>query len=80
MDILRGHSHRLRHGYFVTKQPNQDALNKGVDSVTARQQEAEFFRSTAPWNRELTDLKGRFGTPKLTQYLSKELGKLIIRR
>ncbi|KAF8246742.1 hypothetical protein K440DRAFT_601938 [Wilcoxina mikolae CBS 423.85] len=80
INILRGHSHRLRHGYFVTKQPNQDALNKGIDNLTARRQEAEFFRNTPPWNRELRDLRDRFGTPKLAHYLSKELGKLIIRR
>lgn len=80
VDILRGHSHRLKHGYFVTKQPNQDALNKGIDNLTARRQETEFFETTSPWNTELRDLQHRFGTQRLAQYLSKELGKLITLR
>lgn len=61
----------------MTKQPNQDALNKGIDNLTARRQEAEFFETTSPWNTELCDLQHRFGTQRLAQYLSKELGKLI---
>ncbi|KAA8909675.1 P-loop containing nucleoside triphosphate hydrolase protein [Sphaerosporella brunnea] len=80
VSILRGHSHRLRHGYFVTKQPNQDALNKGVDSVQARRLEAEFFRNTEPWSTELKDLHHRFGTRNLGNYLAAELGELIKRR
>jgi hypothetical protein len=80
VSILRGHTHCLRHGYFVTKQPNQDALNKGVDSAMARQLESEFFHTTEPWATELKDLQSRFGTRNLGNYLAAELGQLIKRR
>jgi hypothetical protein len=80
VSILRGHTHCLRHGYFVTKQPNQDALNKGVDSAMARKLEHEFFHTTEPWATELSDLHRRFGTRNLGNYLAAELGELIKRR
>ncbi|RPA91160.1 P-loop containing nucleoside triphosphate hydrolase protein [Choiromyces venosus 120613-1] len=80
INILRGHSHRLKHGYFVTKQPNQEQLVQGITHAQAREQEAEFFANTEPWKTELTDLKERFGTMALQSYLSKELGELIKKR
>lgn len=80
VEILRGRSHRLRHGYFVTKQPNQDALNRGVDGAQARIQEEQFFATTEPWCTELLDMRHRFGTPALATYLAKELGELIKKR
>lgn len=80
VSILRGQSHTLPHGYFVTKQPNQDSLNKGIDNITARQQEEHFFATTEPWATELRDLNWRFGTPALAKYLARELGELIRRR
>ncbi|PWW77924.1 P-loop containing nucleoside triphosphate hydrolase protein [Tuber magnatum] len=80
INILRGHSHRLKHGYFVTKQPNQEQLVQGITHAQAREQEAEFFANTEPWKTELTDLKERFGTMALQSYLSKELGELIRKR
>ncbi|KAL0640425.1 hypothetical protein Q9L58_000393 [Maublancomyces gigas] len=80
INILRGNSHRLKHGYFVTKQPNQEQLTQGIDHAQARAQEAEFFKNTDPWKGELLDLKDRFGTQALQSYLAKELGELIRKR
>lgn len=80
IEILRGQAHVLDHGYFVTKQPSQDSLNKGVDSTNARAQEAEFFQTMEPWCTELKDLSHRFGTLNLANYLASELGMLIRRR
>jgi hypothetical protein len=80
IQILRGSSHRLKHGYFVTKQPNQDALKRGVDNDEARKQEIEFFKTKEPWATELQDLEHRFGTGNLARYLAEELGALIKKR
>lgn len=80
VNILRGNSHRLKHGYFVTKQPNQEQLNQSIDHAQARAQEAEFFTKSEPWATDLQDLKHRFGTQALQSYLAKELGELIKKR
>lgn len=77
VDIIRGRSHKLAHGYFVTKQPNHQGLSMGVDGATARRQEREFFETTEPWCTELSDMKERFGTPALASYLAEQLGRLI---
>ncbi|RPB13528.1 P-loop containing nucleoside triphosphate hydrolase protein [Morchella conica CCBAS932] len=80
VNILRGNSHRLKHGYFVTKQPNQEQLNQKIDHAQARAQEAEFFAKSEPWATDLQDLQHRFGTQALQSYLAKELGELIKKR
>lgn len=80
MEIIRGRAHKLKHGYFVTKQPNQQAVSMGVDGATARAQEEEFFDTVEPWCGELADCRHRFGTPALARYLAEQLGALIAQR
>jgi hypothetical protein len=72
----------------VTKQPPQARLKDGIDHVTARREELEFFNSHEPWKTELSNAKDRFGQPlrdrfgtlALQTYLSHTLTKLIRRR
>ncbi|KAI9766623.1 MAG: hypothetical protein M1840_006434 [Geoglossum simile] len=86
--ILEGYKHELEHGYFVTKQPPQARLNDGIDHVTARREELDFFNTHEPWKTELSNasdrfgqpLRERFGTLALQTYLSHTLTKLIRRR
>ncbi|KAK6507998.1 hypothetical protein TWF481_006417 [Arthrobotrys musiformis] len=78
--ILRGHEHRLPHGYFVTKQPSQQQLLKRISHAGARRLEDDFFNGEDPWNTELADLSDRFGTVNLQKYLSKQLAGLIRQR
>ncbi|KAH0559399.1 hypothetical protein GP486_004084 [Trichoglossum hirsutum] len=83
--ILEGYKHELQHGYFVTKQPSQSRLKDGIDHMTARKEELEFFDSQEPWKTELSNtkdrfgklLRERFGTLALQTYLSETLTKLI---
>ncbi|KAI5807351.1 P-loop containing nucleoside triphosphate hydrolase protein [Peziza echinospora] len=77
IEILRGKAHRLKHGYFVTKQPSQDQLLKGITHAEARKAEDQFFATTEPWATELQDMTERFGTVALTRYLAAELGERI---
>ncbi|KAK6343724.1 hypothetical protein TWF730_011313 [Orbilia blumenaviensis] len=78
--ILRGHEHRLPHGYFVTRQPSQQQLLKRISHAEARRLEDDFFNGEDPWNSELADLSDRFGTINLQKYLSKQLANLIRQR
>ncbi|KAI9862337.1 MAG: hypothetical protein M1813_004813 [Trichoglossum hirsutum] len=83
--ILEGYKHELQHGYFVTKQPPQSRLKDGIDHMTARTEELEFFSSREPWKTELSNTRDRFGNPlrerfgtlALQTYLSQTLTKLI---
>ncbi|THH23246.1 hypothetical protein EUX98_g7932, partial [Antrodiella citrinella] len=74
--VLDGVSHPLKLGYFVTKQPSPEELEEDLSFLTVRERETFFFAETSPW-KDRTDLHPRFGTPKLTQELSKVLGMLI---
>ncbi|KAF8420218.1 P-loop containing nucleoside triphosphate hydrolase protein [Tirmania nivea] len=77
VDILRGKAHKLKHGYFVTKQPSQDELVRGISHAEARRAECEFFSSRQPWATELSDMSYRFGTVALTKFLAQKLGETI---
>lgn len=79
-DVLEGKTFWLKNGYFVTKQPTQVDLEKGIDHETARKLEAQFFSKTAPWNSALAAYQNRFGIPKLQTRLSKILVDHILSR
>ncbi|KDQ21433.1 hypothetical protein BOTBODRAFT_98847 [Botryobasidium botryosum FD-172 SS1] len=75
LDVIEGRVHRLKHGYFVTRQPDDDERAQGITSERARQVESEFFDTHAPWNMSMEP--GRFGTRNLTATLSKLLTEII---
>lgn len=67
------------HGWFVTMQPNQDKLNRGITADEARVQEAAFFVQH-PWSTVLSTYNDLFGTAQLQMALSQKLAELILTR
>ncbi|KDQ21795.1 hypothetical protein BOTBODRAFT_26210 [Botryobasidium botryosum FD-172 SS1] len=72
-EIIEGRSHPLKHGYYVTRQPDDDARTNGITSKAARDAEEAFFRD-APWNKSTH--RQRFGTRNLTRMLSRLLTEM----
>jgi hypothetical protein len=73
--IMEAKAHRLTHGYYCTKQPNDKERAQGIKSETARERERTFFEETAPW--KTSSAKVRLGTPNLVGTLSHLLMQLI---
>lgn len=77
LDVLEGRNvhHRLHHGYFCTRQPDDAERSAGVSSTQARASEAAFFAKTAPWSK--SSHQHRFGTPNVVKTLSSLLTNII---
>ncbi|KAJ6610621.1 P-loop containing nucleoside triphosphate hydrolase protein [Mycena sp. CBHHK59/15] len=75
LDVIEGQKHQLRHGYYCTRQPDDDERAKGITTVEARKAEIDFFSRTAPW--ATSSQKDRFGTENLVSTLSTLLVKII---
>ncbi|KAH9843658.1 P-loop containing nucleoside triphosphate hydrolase protein [Rhodofomes roseus] len=77
LEILEGRAqgHRLRHGYYCTRQPDDGERTTGITSAEAREAERRFFESTGPWSTSTE--QQRFGTGNLVKYLSKMLTEII---
>ncbi|PCH44638.1 hypothetical protein WOLCODRAFT_139118 [Wolfiporia cocos MD-104 SS10] len=76
LEVLEGRSaHRLEHGYFCTRQPDDAERAVGITAAEARAAEAHFFATTSPWNR--TTHQNRLGTEKLVDTLNELLTRLI---
>ncbi|KAH9915919.1 P-loop containing nucleoside triphosphate hydrolase protein [Epithele typhae] len=77
LDVLEGRRHALKHGYFCTRQPDDDARLAGMAPAAARDMEAAFFRTAAPWASASAAAKSRLGTPNLVRSVSELLTRLI---
>ncbi|KAJ7223681.1 P-loop containing nucleoside triphosphate hydrolase protein [Mycena haematopus] len=75
LDVIEGRKHPLNHGYFCTRQPDDDERSKKITVAQARRAETDFFASTAPWST--TTHKERFGTENLVATLSTLLIQII---
>ncbi|KAI0673303.1 P-loop containing nucleoside triphosphate hydrolase protein [Trametes maxima] len=75
LDVLQGRRYPLLHGYYCTRQPDDDERLRGIAGATAREAEAAFFSSTAPW--ATVKRRERFGTTNLVQSISKLLTQII---
>ena len=75
LEVLEGRRHPLRHGYYCTRQPDDDERTRGISGVDARAAELSFFQSTAPWSS--SSHQHRFGTANLVQNLSALLTQII---
>ncbi|KAK3707741.1 hypothetical protein LTR37_011918 [Vermiconidia calcicola] len=64
-------------GWFVTKQPSQEELDRGVTRQEARNREEAFF-GREPWSTALSTFAPRFGVPHLQDALSKKLTEHIL--
>lgn len=76
LELLEGRSanNQLMHGYFCTRQPDDEERATGITAPQARVAEAQFFASNSPWNK--SSQQYRFGTQNLVDTLS----KLLIQR
>ncbi|KAF7351392.1 hypothetical protein MSAN_01570900 [Mycena sanguinolenta] len=75
LDVIEGRRHPLNHGYFCTRQPDDDERNNKITPAQARRAEINFFSATAPWST--TTHKDRFGTENLVATLSALLIQII---
>lgn len=76
--VLNNSKFGLGHGYFVVKNPNQVALQRGLSHHQARDEEQTFFASKEPWSGRFRAYGDRFGTGHLQQYLSKTLASQMV--
>ena len=75
LDVIEGRRFPLRHGYFCTRQPDDDERMNGITAEQARQAETTFFKNTSPWSRSTQ--QQRFGTNYLIASLSRLLSQVI---
>ncbi|KAI0698693.1 P-loop containing nucleoside triphosphate hydrolase protein [Earliella scabrosa] len=75
LEVLEGRRHPLRHGYFCTRQPDDDERLRGISPADARAAELAFFQNTVPWAS--SSHRHRFGTNNLVQNISKLLTQII---
>ncbi|KAI0753579.1 hypothetical protein BC629DRAFT_1554707 [Irpex lacteus] len=73
--VLEGRRDKTTHGYFCTRQPDDDERTKGITSAEARRAEKTFFESTSPWSG--SKHRKRFGTENLVENLATLLSKVI---
>jgi hypothetical protein len=66
--------------YFSVKNPDSQDIRNGITYEQAREKEAEFFSTRAPWSTLEWLYKCRLGTDKLTRRLGQVLSNLISKR
>ena len=66
--------------YFSVKNPDSQDIKNGITYEQARQKEAEFFSTRAPWSSLDWPYQQRLGTEKLTRCLGQALADLISKR
>lgn len=79
-DVLNDAKFAVKHRYFVTKQPDQDMLDRGITHAEARALEQEFFATQEPWATEFACFRDRFGTRNLVETLAKKLADLYLKK
>ncbi|KAI0743138.1 P-loop containing nucleoside triphosphate hydrolase protein [Daedaleopsis nitida] len=75
LDVIEGRQYVLKHGYYCTRQPDDDERMLGITLAEARVAEAKFFKSTAPWST--SSALSRFGTTNLVKNISVLLTEII---
>ena len=75
LEVLEGRRYPLHHGYYCTRQPDDDERSRGISGAAACAAEASFFQSTAPWSG--SNHQHRFGTTNLMQNISRLLTQII---
>ncbi|KAI0363541.1 hypothetical protein BV20DRAFT_958073 [Pilatotrama ljubarskyi] len=75
LDVLEGREHPLQHGYYCTRQPDDDQRLEGITPAQARAAEVQFFRTTGPWST--STCLHRFGTTNLVKSISELLTRII---
>jgi hypothetical protein len=78
LDILEGRTHPLKHGYYCTRQPDDEERDAEITTAEARAAEATFFAHNAPWSNSLHHQ--RLGIDNLVKTLSTLLIQVINER
>lgn len=77
IEILRNKRYPLKLGYFVCKQPGAADLKLNNSFAHSRAAEKTYFNTTTPWSTLPFDIQAKFGTDKLTAFLSERLSQYI---
>lgn len=75
LDVIEGRRHPLAHGYYCTRQPDDEQRSQSMTAADARVVEKEFFNTTMPWAK--SSHPHRFGTEHLISTLSRLLVRVI---
>ncbi|KAJ7841825.1 P-loop containing nucleoside triphosphate hydrolase protein, partial [Mycena olivaceomarginata] len=75
LDVVEGRRHQLHHGYFCTRQPDDEERAQDIPLFDARQKEASFFSQTTPWSTSTR--KQQFDVENLLATLSSCLVVMI---
>lgn len=73
--LLEGQRGKTVHGYFCTRQPDDDERARGITPSDARATEKTFFNTTSPWSTSTH--RDRFGTESLVDNLARLLSNII---
>ena len=66
--------------YYSVKNPDSQDIRNGITYEQAREREADFFSTRAPWSNLEWLYQRRLGTDKLTRRLGQVLSNLISKR
>jgi hypothetical protein len=82
IQMIEGHSDDEEGGieYYSVKNPDSQDIKNGITYEQARQKEAEFFSTKAPWSNLDWLYQQRLGTEKITRRLGELLSNLIAKR
>ncbi|KAI0039468.1 hypothetical protein FA95DRAFT_1504134 [Auriscalpium vulgare] len=75
LEVIEGRKRPLLHGYYCTRQPDDDERERGIDAAGARKAEMAYFETTAPWNK--SSARSQFGINNLASTLSPLLAQII---
>jgi hypothetical protein len=77
LEVIEGRNAEksLLHGYFCTRQPDDEEREQGTTPAGARQAETYYFMNTEPWSK--SSHKHRFGTGRLVETMSSLLERVI---
>ncbi|KAJ7032332.1 P-loop containing nucleoside triphosphate hydrolase protein [Mycena alexandri] len=78
LDVIERRRHKLLHGYYCTRQPDEEERARGVTVSEAREAERDFFAAAPGWSTSAE--QDRFGTDKLISTLSTLLIQNIVEK
>ncbi|KAJ7024655.1 P-loop containing nucleoside triphosphate hydrolase protein [Mycena alexandri] len=78
LEVIEGRRHKLLHGYYCTRQPDEEERARGVTFSEARKAERDFFAAAPGWSTSTE--QDRFGTDKLISTLSTLLVQIIVEK
>ena len=80
--MIQGDGDRKEGGieFFSVKNPDSQDIKNGITYEQAREKEAQFFSTKAPWSSLEWLYQRRLGTEKLTRRLGQVLSDLISKR